>query len=211
MLKYGLGTDPDTGEFLIMDKEKHIIFARGADENLLKEFIDYENGYLDKTQTLQASLDKAQDRIKEFETEIGALKCLHSDSVVAVENHFKAEIQTLEAEIEDYQSDIICRNSDRNELYLKEKKLRETLEASLDKAHNQGLKDLNQIEELVSSLDKAQGRVKELEVWINKMIKGGETTELFASSHKELYQAEGALEAFKAVLVKLLTPPKPEG
>lgn len=58
-MKYGIGEDAETKEFLLMDNDKHIIFARGSDRKLLEEFCTYENGHLD-------SLDK----IKELEEKI---------------------------------------------------------------------------------------------------------------------------------------------
>jgi len=63
MLRYGLGLDPETNEYLIMDNKKHIIFARGSDEKLLTEFIDYENEHLDKVETLE-------ERVKDLEGQL---------------------------------------------------------------------------------------------------------------------------------------------
>lgn len=61
-MKYAIVEDPDAKAFLIVDKDKHIVFARGSNFDLLKDFYDYQNDQLAKEADLKVQLREANAR-----------------------------------------------------------------------------------------------------------------------------------------------------
>ena len=85
------------------------------------------------------------------------------------------------------------------------------MERQYFKTENMTVQQVSEMQGLLKNQTSVVKKIQALEdenkrhlAWLDKMIQGGETVEMFSSSHDEINQAKGALLAYKSVRDELL-------